>query len=149
MGFLTALMASNKFGMFLKWGLPIIGVLLVVLYWYGRTEKIKELESTNLKLSTDMVAMELVYRGNLDRLKTAIDDQNVAIVKMAADAKAMEDKLKAEITKTREVNSVLDRDLKKNIMLLTKLGKMSCQEGINLVVDLALENKWPVDKGVK
>jgi hypothetical protein len=138
------LLLSLVAGQWAKYFWPAIALVTAFLYWNYLTSKIDSLQQHNTQLKSEIVT----YVENQTKLKQAISDQNESITKMN-DQFIILSKAAAELVKgTNKNNDDLTSKLTNQLSAIRSIkNPKDCQSAIDLVVDIAKENKWPTKSG--
>jgi NAD-specific glutamate dehydrogenase len=119
-----------------------VAILVVFLYWNGRNKTLDELTTNNINLQTEIKIKETQYKENLSKLKREISEQNEKISKMGRDHEILSTKLSQKLAEADVINEKLNNDLTEKVAFIDNLGYETCNEGIEMMVDLAISHKW-------
>lgn len=142
LGMLSSFLTKKNIGMIAAG----IAILVVFLYWKGRTNEIEDLREDKINLQTELHIKETQYKENLAKLTRQIEDQNAKIAKAAKDSEILSSELTEKLDEAKEIAENLQKDLDNKEALIDTIETLTCQEGVDLMVDLAISNKWYLER---
>lgn len=115
-----------------KVALGLTAILVIALYWWGRTNTIKELTAENLNLKSNMQIVKMHYESELLNLQHVIDEQNKAVLEYERLNKEQKEQLDKAI-KERKV--VADKHKKEIQQIMHEAKPQNCTDAIQYLID--------------
>lgn len=117
-----------------NWKVAIgLGAIIVIgLYWWGRTNTIKELTMQNINLQSNMQIVKMHYESELLNLQNVIDEQNKAVLEY----ERLNRSQKEQLDKANKERKELANKHKKEVQqILHETKPQNCTDAIKYLID--------------
>ena len=117
----------------------ILAVIGIFLYWQDRTSTIAEQQDKILELTKEAASVRTHYENEVTGLRTAINQQNDAINKLAEATKKQEEIIRAAQQRGKEIRSDTERQ---TTVILQSTKPTDATATIDYLVDGVGDLKW-------